>query len=122
MSDIVAIKRALESRAREVAERLLPNGRLEGREWCAGSVQGEPGHSLKVCVSGAKAGVWSDFAAGGDEGGDLIDLWAAVKGQQLPEALAEIRAWLGMEAPQFERREKPTGSRRSPPARSLRTR
>ncbi|CAO3401867.1 AAA family ATPase [Azospirillum palustre] len=106
MSDIVAIKRALESRAREVAERLLPNGRLEGREWCAGSVQGEPGHSLKVCVSGAKAGVWSDFAAGGDEGGDLIDLWAAVKGQQLPEALAEIRAWLGLEAPQFERREK----------------
>ncbi len=106
MSDITAIKRALEGRVRDVAERLFPNGKLEGRDWCVGSIQGEAGHSLKVCVSGAKAGIWSDFAAGGDEGGDLIDLWMAVKGQQLPEALADIRAWLGMQAPQFEKRAK----------------
>lgn len=111
MSDITVIKRALESRAKEVVERLLPRGVLEGREWCVGSVQGEPGKSLKVCVQGAKVGVWTDFAAGGD-GGDLIDLWAAVKGQQLPEALDDIRAWLGMQAPQFE---KPAKTYRKPP-------
>ena len=55
MSDILAIKRALEGRTKEVVERLLPHGILEGREWCVGSVQGEPGRSLKVCVQGAKA-------------------------------------------------------------------
>lgn len=102
MSDILAIKRALEGRAKEVAERLLPNGKLEGRDWCVGSVAGEAGHSLKVCVMGAKAGVWADFAAGGDEGGDLIDLWMAVKGMQLPQALDDIRGFLGIEAPKFE--------------------
>nr|WP_211112131.1 AAA family ATPase [Azospirillum soli] len=95
----------MEGRAKEVAERLLPRGVLEGREWCVGSIQGEAGRSLKVCVQGAKAGTWADFAAGGDSG-DLIDLWCAVKGQQLPEALEDIRAWLGLEAPQFEKREK----------------
>lgn len=107
MSDILTIKRALEGRAKETAEHLLPHGVLAGREWCAGSVQGEPGQSLKVCVSGAKVGVWTDFAAGG-EGGDLIDLWAAVKGMRLPEALDDIRGWLGIEVPTFERKERKT--------------
>lgn len=105
MTDITDIKRALEGRAFEVAERLLPNGILEGREWCAGSTRGEPGKSLKVCVKGAKAGLWSDFAEGG-ESGDLIDLWQAVKGQDLTEALDDIRGWLGIERPSFERAEK----------------
>jgi len=105
LSDITAIKRALHGRAMEVAEHLLPKGRLHGHEWAVGSVQGEPGESLKVCVRGAKAGVWSDFAQGG-EGGDLIDLWCAVKGLRLPQALDEIRAWLGIERPRFERPER----------------
>lgn len=105
MSDILAIKRMLESRAQSVAEYLLPKGRKEGAEWCAGSTMGEAGHSLKVRLSGSKAGRWSDFAEGG-ESGDLIDLWCAVRSKQLPEALDEIRGWLGLEKPKFERREK----------------
>lgn len=100
--DIIEIKRALESRAQQVAEYLLPRGVLKGREWCVGSVQGETGKSLKLCVSGAKVGVWTDFAAGG-EGGDLIDLWRDVKGINLPQALDEIRGWLGIETPEFEK-------------------
>lgn len=111
MSDITVIKRNLEGRAREVAEKLLPQGRLNGREWCAGSVGGEPGESLKVCVAGAKAGVWTDFAVGG-EGGDLIDLWCAVRRMELPEALDDIRGYLGMSKPEFE---KPAKSYRRPP-------
>ena len=105
MSDITQIKRALEGRAMEVAEHLLPRGVLEGREWCVGSIQGEPGKSLKVCTAGAKVGTWCDFAEGG-EGGDLIDLWQTVKGQQLAEALDDIRGWLGMERPTFEKSQK----------------
>jgi twinkle protein len=106
MSDILALKRALQDRAPEVAEYLLPRGVREGREWCVGSVRGEPGKSLKVCVQGAKVGTWADFAEGGESGGDLIDLWCAVKGPQLPEALDAIRGWLGIERPSFERGEK----------------
>jgi len=106
MTDILEIKRALESRAQSVAEHLLPNGILEGgREWSVGSIHGEAGKSLKVCTKGAKVGVWQDFAEGG-EGGDLIDLWQAVRRQTLVEALDDIRRWLGMEPPRFERAER----------------
>ncbi|KAF0118907.1 MAG: phage-like protein [Rhodospirillaceae bacterium] len=110
MTDLRALKRALGDKALVVAERLLPQGRLESREWCAGSVAGEPGKSLKVAVKGAKAGVWTDFATG--QGGDLIDLWRAVKGQDLPVALDDIRGWLGLERPRFD---KPAKSYRRPP-------
>lgn len=99
MSDILEIKRTLTDRAVEIAEKLLPNGKLAGSEWEVGSIRGEPGNSLRVRVRGAKTGVWQDFAD--DVGGDLIDLWRIVKGQQLPEALDDIRAYLGMEKPQF---------------------
>ncbi|MFC7332926.1 AAA family ATPase [Rhodocista pekingensis] len=105
MTEITEVKRALTDRALEVAEHLLPRGVLEGREWCAGSIQGEPGRSLKACVKGAKAGTWCDFAEGGD-GGDLLDLWCAVKGIDLPAALDEARGWLGLEKPRFEKRER----------------
>src|ERR1700732_3700620 len=93
MADITEIKRALEGRATEVAEYLLPRGVVKCPEWCAGSVQGEPGHSLKVCVRGGKVGLWSDFAPGG-EGGDLIDLWCQVKHLSLVEGLDDMRGWL----------------------------
>ena len=106
MSDILEIKRALVDRAVEVAEKLLPNGRLSGSEWEVGSIRGEAGNSLRVRVRGAKTGVWQDFAAGGEQGGDLIDLWRAVKGMQLPQALDDIRAYLGVEKPHFAKPEK----------------
>ncbi|EGY01393.1 replication protein / DNA helicase [Nitrospirillum viridazoti Y2] len=102
MTDIVELKRLLNDRALDVAEHLLPRGVLEGRDWCAGSTAGETGRSLKVCVKGAKAGVWSDFAEGGDSG-DLLDLWCAVRGQPLAEALDDVRRFLGVERPSFER-------------------
>lgn len=114
MSDIIEIKRELASRAQDVAEYLLPRGVRQGREWCVGSVQGEPGQSLRVCVSGAKAGLWSDFAEGG-EGGDLIDLWQAVKGVTLVEALEQIRGFLGIKRPSFEPQRKPQWRRPSKP-------
>jgi twinkle protein len=60
--------------AEGVARMLLPNGKREGHEWRAGSTDGEAGKSLGVHLTGAKAGVWCDFATG--ENGDLLDLWA----------------------------------------------
>lgn len=84
----------LADRSEDVAAMLLPNGKRKGREWCAGSIGGEEGDSLKVHLGGTKSGVWKDFA--GDNGGDLIDLWAAVRNLTMAEAFAEVRDYLGI--------------------------
>ena len=89
MTDITEIKRKLAERAPEVAQMLLPNGRREGQEWRAGSIDGERGQSLGVHLVGAKSGVWTDFNSG--EGGDLIDLWCAAKRIPLPDVIREAR-------------------------------
>ncbi|WP_416047935.1 toprim domain-containing protein [Cupriavidus basilensis] len=88
---------ALEAEA--IAGMLLPNGKRQGPEWVAGSVDGEEGDSLKVRITGNKAGVWKDFAAG--HSGDLIDLWAATRGLNLREAFEAARSYLGVSAPKF---------------------
>lgn len=106
MSDITTISRALSDRAATVAEHLLPGGRREGTEWRAGSLSGERGQSLGVHLTGDKAGVWSDFQSG-EGGGDLLDLWKAVRGVTLSEALDQARAWLGMARPTAYRDPKP---------------
>lgn len=104
MADITDIKREATRRARDVAEHLLPRGVMDGGDWCVGSTAGEPGKSLKVCVRGPKAGKWADFAPGG-ESGDLIDLWCCVRHLSLAQALDQMREWLGLQSPKFERRE-----------------
>ncbi len=73
---------------------LLPAGRRDGSEWRVGDVSGEPGQSLAVCVQGPKVGVWRDFAS--DEGGDLLDLVAAVKRLSTKEAMAWAREFLNL--------------------------
>lgn len=52
----------------------LPAGRLEGHEWRAGNVRGDPGKSLAVNLN---TGVWADFSSG-EKGADLISLYAAI--------------------------------------------
>lgn len=97
MADITDIKQRLAMSAQAVAEMLLPAGRKDGAEWVCGSTAGEKGESLKVHLSGPKAGIWSDFATG--EGGDLLDLWRAAKGIELSQALEAAADWLGIERP-----------------------
>lgn len=88
------IAAALANCADRVAAYLLPNGKRASGEWCAGSVHGDAGESLKVRIQGTKAGVWSDFATA--EAGDLLDLWAACRGCDIGTALREAKAWLGV--------------------------
>lgn len=95
--DITRIKQDLVSRAKDVAEYLLPNGVKQGHEWRVGSLGGEKGQSLGVHLTGNKAGVWSDFASG--ESGDLIDLWVHVRRLTLTEAIKEAGDWLGIAPP-----------------------
>jgi twinkle protein len=98
VSDITEISRLLSSRAQSVAEYLLPRGRKEGQEWRVGSVDGEPGQSLGVHLSGSKAGVWAEFNSG--EAGDLLDLWQQARRVSLSQALSEAREWLGISRPE----------------------
>jgi twinkle protein len=99
MTDILEIKRLLAQSAQSVAELLLPGGRKNGPEWECGSIRGEKGESLKVHLSGPKAGIWQDFA-NPDDTGDLLDLWCAVRGVGIAEALNQARAWLGITLPE----------------------
>jgi len=73
---------------------LLPHGKRVGREWCVGSLAGEDGRSLKICLDGASAGLWADFA--GDDKGDSLDLLAKVRGISVSDAMKEARKFLGM--------------------------
>ncbi|MGD9685786.1 MAG: toprim domain-containing protein [Desulfobacter sp.] len=99
--EIREINQLLTERAEDVAAMLIPAGHKAGREWEAGSVNGEQGRSLKVCVEGGKRGRWSDFATG--ESGDLLDLWQKVRGLSLADALKEAKRYLGIQEPKFER-------------------
>ena len=84
----------LADRAEALCRHLLPGGRRQGAEWRCGSVQGEPGKSLGVRLSGAKAGVWSDFAAG--QWGDGLDLIKATQGLDTAGAAQWAMDWLGI--------------------------
>ena len=67
------LKKLLAECMPEVADFLLPNGQEIENQWTCGSVEGEPGQSLKLELYGDKAGLWHDFAE--NEGGDIIKLW-----------------------------------------------
>ena len=93
--DARALAGMLGQRARALAEELLPNGRRDGAEWRCGSLGGEPGQSLALRLTGARAGVWSDFASG--DRGDALDLVAAIHcGGDKGEAMRWARRWLGL--------------------------
>ena len=88
------VAQLLAERVGDVAAYLLPGGKKHGAEWKAGSVSGDAGQSLSVRLSGAKKGIWADFAAG--SGGDLLDLWAACRCNSMTEAIKEAKAYLGV--------------------------
>lgn len=89
------VAEALGRDVESVVKALLPLGKRVGREWEVGSAQGEAGKSLKVCMAGSKAGVWSDFATG--DGGDMLDLWMAVHGLGIADAMREAKRYLGVQ-------------------------
>lgn len=73
---------------------LFPAGKVVSGEYCVGSLNGEAGKSLKVRLSGDKAGVWADFAGGAS--GDLIDLIRDAKSVPLREAIKQAKVFLGI--------------------------
>lgn len=102
----------LAGQAETVAAMLLPNGKRVGQHWCVGSVSGESGESLKVALSGSKAGRWVDYANDSDHG-DLIDLWAVTHSLSIREAIIESKDYLGIDDPI---RARPAAKRKTVPA------
>jgi len=67
-------------------QKWLPSGKLLGAEYQVGSLAGEAGRSLSINV---RSGVWKDFATE-QSGGDLVSLYAALKGLGQADALKEL--------------------------------
>jgi hypothetical protein len=90
------VKQALVRRAEELARYLFPHGKKAGNHWCVGSIAGEPGQSFKICVAGAKIGLWGDFDGSESHCRSLIDLWMEKRGVDFKTALDECAHWLGV--------------------------
>lgn len=93
--DVSQIARMLGQRADSLCAELLPAGLRDGHEYRIGSPAGEPGRSMGVRLTGDRAGVWCDFAAG--TGGDALDLVAAIlyEGDKV-QAIRWAKGWLGI--------------------------
>ncbi len=97
--------RALDS-IEAVCAHWLPAGKKAGPEWEIGDRHGAAGKSLKVHLTGTKAGQWADFAAG-DKGGDAVSLVAYVDGCPQGEAARKLADFLGI--PTGEEEPRPAG-------------
>jgi len=116
MSDYRAkeVARLLAQDAANVCRYLLPEGKESRFEYTAGSVAGEAGQSLRVSLSGNRAGLWLDHAENG-VGGDLLDLWAESRGVSMSDALAQAREYLGIALPKIPVGEDKRPAKLSPP-------
>jgi hypothetical protein len=76
------VEKELRSQVDKLVPELLTSAIRDGQFWCAGSVQGEAGQSLKVNRTGPRRGLWTDFSAAegtDDYSGDMLKLIAVVK-------------------------------------------
>lgn len=86
MIDFAALAARLLQQSRSLLPMWFPAGRLRGSEFCVGDLAGAEGESLKINVDSGK---WADFSAG-QQGGDLISLYAAMHGMGQAEAVKAL--------------------------------
>jgi len=79
----------------DICRELLPQGKRDGAEWRVASVEGGSGKSMGVHLTGAKAGVWADFATG--QGGDILDLYEQVKQVPFKDVIKWAKDYLGIQ-------------------------
>jgi len=99
MSNVKLIKEQLLQQIVEVCRFLLPRGYNDGTNWRVGSVKGEPGNSLSVCLIGDHKGLWRDWAGSDEDHGDILNLWMKVRGLPFLDAVEESEIWLESHAP-----------------------
>lgn len=88
-----ALADALLARSEHIVPAWLPGGHRNGHEWVCGSLQGGKGKSCSVNLI---KGAWADFASG-EQGGDLISLYAAVHGLTMGKAAVQVARDEGLE-------------------------
>ena len=93
--DANEVKNRLAEQAENVCRHLLPAGKRHGRQWRVGDLSNHEGDSLVIEVEGAKVGVWSDFASS-EKGGNLLELWRAVRALDFSTAFRQACEWLGV--------------------------
>ena len=100
-SDTDALRAGLLDRLEAVLHHLFPQGRIRRGKFYIGDIEGNPGKSLVVELTGPRRGLWKDFST--DAGGDVIDLWAGAHGysarHDFPHIASEVRQWLGLAPP-----------------------
>lgn len=117
MSHAADLARRLSHKAEAVCLFYLPQGRRHGNYWHCGDVQGTPGQSLYVHLTGSHAGKWTDAATG--EHGDLLDLISLNQGLDLRGALIEAEQFLCAPRPPARPAHLPVSSCPSEAARRL---
>jgi hypothetical protein len=89
-----AIADQLLSRAAQLLHAWLPDGHFEGDEFVAlNPTRGD--HSVGSFKVNSRTGAWADFSSG-DEGGDLISLFAYLHGLSQVQAARELIESLGL--------------------------
>lgn len=91
--NFAALADALLERAEALLAQWLPEGHLVGHEWECGSLRGNAGKSCKVNV---RTGAWADFASG-EQGGDLVSLYAAIHGLSAGKAAVQLAHEYGLQ-------------------------
>ncbi len=96
--DFVALAAALLDRAPALVAQWLPQGIERNCRWYVGDFDGSPGESANVNL---QTGQWIDNAAPDeDKGGDLISLYARIRGLNNGQAARELMRDLGWERQQ----------------------
>lgn len=85
--DFEELNQKLLARSLELLQHWFPAGKKRGHEYLIGNLAGEPGESMSININ---TGKWADFANPDLAGGDLISLYAAIKGIKQIEAAREL--------------------------------
>lgn len=86
MSEFAAINRAALAKCPTLLEKLLPGGKVQGREYVCANISGGSGGSFSINM---ETGKWADFST--DESGiDLVALVAAIEGVNQFEAAKRL--------------------------------
>ena len=105
------VKEALHPRLGLVIQELLPSGKISGKEYPCASLQGGAGSS---CVTNVETGRGSDFATG-ESWGDVIGLWAKIRGIRQGEAARELADKYGIHLDGMPQVPRPVVSTAPPP-------
>lgn len=92
--DFAALAAALLDRAESVLRQWLPDGKREGHEWKARNPLRADQHIGSFSVN-VVSGAWADFADGDAKGGDLVSLYAYLRGLNNGQAARELMRDMG---------------------------